>query len=113
MFFISRQGAVAYANRKSQEMMGYSREEFYAPGFDFMRLIAPESVELIRSVYARHRRGEEVELYEYMLVTKDGRRIESVIIIRLMDYEGSKAILGVVTDITELKAAERALRESE
>jgi PAS domain S-box-containing protein len=113
MIFINRQGRVVYANRKCQEEMGYSREEFYAPGFDFLRLVAPESVELIKSVYARHRRGEEVEPYEYTLLTRTGLRIESVITTRLIDYEGSKAILGIVTDVTERKAAEKRLQESE
>jgi PAS domain S-box-containing protein len=78
-----------------------------------MQLIAPESAEQIKAAYARHARGEEVEPYEYTLVTKDGRRVESLITTRLIDYEGSKAILGIVTDITERKAGERALRESE
>ncbi len=113
MIFINRGGRVVYANRKCVDEMGYSPEEFNAPGFDFMCLIAPESVGRIKSVYDRHRRGEEVEPYEYTLVTKDGRRIESIITTRLMDYEGGRAILGIVTDITERKAAEQARRESE
>jgi len=113
MIFINSRGRVAYANQKSAEVMGYTREGFYSPGFDFMQLIAPESAEQIKAAYARHARGEEVEPYEYTLVTKDGRRVESLITTRLIDYEGSKAILGIVTDITERKAGERALRESE
>jgi PAS domain S-box-containing protein len=111
MIFINSRGRVVYANQKSVDIMGYTREEFYADGFDFMRLIAPESAEQIKAVYTRHGRGEEVEPYEYALVTKDGRRIESIITTKLIDYEGTKAILGIVTDITERVAAERALRE--
>ena len=111
MIFINSQGRVVYANQKSADVMGYTREEFYAPGFEFMKLIAPESVEQIKSVYARHARGEDVESYEYALVTRDGRRIESIITTKLIDYGGSKAILGIVTDITERVRVDRALRE--
>jgi len=91
--------------------MGYTREEFYAPGFDFMQLIAPESAEQIKAVYTRHAEGKEVEPYEYSLVTKHGRRIESIITTKLIEYDGTKAILGIVTDITERVRADRALRE--
>jgi len=111
MIFINCRGRVAYANQKSADVMGYTREELYAPGFDFIRLIAPDSVERIRMVYARHARGEEVEPYEYALVTKDGRRIESIITTKLIEYDGTKAILGIVTDITERVKTDRALRE--
>jgi PAS domain S-box-containing protein len=113
MIFINCRGRVAYANQKSADVMGYTREEFYAPGFDFIKLIAPESVEQIKSVYARRANGEDVEPYEYSLVTKDGRRIESIITTKLIEYDGAKAILGIVTDITERRAAERARLESE
>ena len=111
MIFINQRGRVVYANQKSVDIMGYTREEFYAPGFDFMKLIAPESAEQIKAVYARHGYGEEVEPYEYTLIAKDGRRIEAIITTKLIDYQGSKAILGIITDITERVKGDRALRE--
>ena len=111
MIFINNRGRVAYANQKSADVTGYTREEFYAPDFNFMQLIAPESAEQIKSVYARHARGEDVEPYEYTLVTKDGRRIEAIITTKLIEYDGTRAILGIVTDITERVKADRALRE--
>jgi PAS domain S-box-containing protein len=111
MIFINNRGCVVYANRKSTDVMGYTPEEFYAPGFDFMQLIAPESAEQIKAVYARHARGEDVEPYEYTLITRGGRRIEAIITTKLIDYAGTKAILGIVTDITERVTADRALRE--
>ena len=111
MIFINARGRVVYANQKSADVMGYAREEFYAPDFDFMRLIAPESAEQIKAVYARHAHGEEAKPYEYTLVTKDGRRIESLITTKLIDYDGTRAILGIVTDITERVKADRTLRE--
>ncbi|MGD8740775.1 MAG: PAS domain-containing protein, partial [Desulfobacterales bacterium] len=61
MIFINQGGRVVYANKRCIEMMGYSREDFYAPDFDFMTLIAPESVDLIQSNLKRHMDGKDVE----------------------------------------------------
>ena len=33
MIFINNGGRVVYANKRCIEVMGYSREDFYAPGF--------------------------------------------------------------------------------
>lgn len=113
MIFINKGGRVVYANRKCEELMGYSQEEFLAPDFDFLALIAPPSVETIKENYARHLRGEDVPPYEYALRTRDGEEIPAIITSKLITYEGEPAILAVVTDITERIEAEEALRASE
>jgi len=41
MIFINAGGRVVYANLMCERLMEYSREELYAPDFDFLRLIAP------------------------------------------------------------------------
>jgi PAS domain S-box-containing protein len=113
MIFIYCKGRVVYANAMCEEMMGYSREDVYASDFHFMQLIAPESVDLVQESFEKHMRGEEVAPYEYILLKKDGSRVDAVITTRLIDYEGETAILGVVTDITELKQMEQRLRGSQ
>jgi PAS domain-containing protein len=52
MIFINRGGRVVYANRRCEELMGYSREEFYSPDFDFRDLISPEHREMVGRVRA-------------------------------------------------------------
>jgi PAS domain S-box-containing protein len=113
MIFIYSKGKIAYANKKCEEIMGYKREEFYSPDFDLLTLIAPESVDLIKENLSRHSRGEEIEPYEYTLISKAGVRIEAINTSKLIQYEGEAAILGIVTDITERTKAEEALRQSE
>jgi PAS domain S-box-containing protein len=113
MIFINQTGRVVYANDKSCEMMGYTREEFLAPDFDFRRLIAPESLPTIHDAFARHGRGQDVSPYEYVLLTKDLRRIDAIIATRLMPYGGRPAILGIVTDITERKRMETELQKAD
>jgi PAS domain S-box-containing protein len=113
MIFINKRGKVVYANKVCEEIMGYKRDEYYASDFDFYCLIAPESLDEVRSALERHMHGEDVAPYEYTLVNKEGKRIEAIITTKLMHYEGERAILGIVTDISEQKRVEQALRESE
>jgi len=113
MIFINQGGKVVYANRKCEEIMGYTRDELYADDFNFLDLIAPEYTDLIMKNYKRHLRGTEVEPYEYALMTKAGKRIEAIITTKLINYEGKKSILGIVTDISERKAAEKLLHEKD
>ena len=113
MIFINHKGGVVYANKKCEEITGYTREEFYSPDFNFLSLNPPEYVEELRSFYARHMRGEDVPPYEYVLITRDGKRVNAIITTKLIEYKGEQAILGIVTDITERKKAEEALKESE
>ena len=113
MIFINHRGRVVYANKKCEEMMGYTTEEFCSPDFDFLILITPESQEPVKESFSRHMRGEEVPPHEYTLLTKDGKRIEALLATNLLQYGGETAILGTVTDITERKQAEEELRNSE
>jgi diguanylate cyclase (GGDEF)-like protein/PAS domain S-box-containing protein len=113
MIFINVGGKVIYANRISEELLGYGREEFYEQGFDFMTLIAPESRDFVKTAFRQHIKGEEVLPYEYTLLTKEGGKIEAIISSKLINYEGKQAILGIITDITKRKKAEHELKRSE
>lgn len=112
MIFINKIGKIVYANKQCEQVMGYKREEFYSPHFDFFRIIAPEFLDKTKSFYGKHIKGKEVTPYEYALVTKSGKRIEALLTTRLINYEGDKAILGIITDITDRKKAEKSMRES-
>jgi two-component system nitrate/nitrite sensor histidine kinase NarX len=113
MIFINNKGRVVYANKICEDVMGYTREELHSPDFDFLTLIAPESLDLVKDSFDKHMRGGDVPPYEYALVTKGGGKLEVIITPRLITYEGESAILGTVTDITARKQAEEVLRESE
>jgi len=113
MIFVNAGGRIAYANHQCSVVTGYTVEELCAPDFDFMSLIAPESVETVRGVFARHMAGEEVGPYTYRIATRDGDLLEVENNTRLITFRGERAILGVVTDVSAYKRTERALRESE
>ncbi len=113
MIFINSGGRILYVNRMCEELMGYRREEFLSADFNFLNLVSPEYRETTIRNLQSHMRGEEVAPFEYDVVRKDGSRLHAIISTRLIDYQGAPAILGIITDISKQKQAEKALKESE
>jgi len=108
MIFIYQNGRVLFANKKCEEIIGYSSEKLCSPDFDFLGLIAPEYLDLAKVNLSKHR-SEDVEPLEYALITRGGRRIEAILTTKLLDYEGESRILGIISDITKQKQVERKL----
>ncbi|MGA2157923.1 MAG: PAS domain S-box protein [Dehalococcoidia bacterium] len=113
MIFIHDMRRIIYANKRCEEVMGYTREELYAESFDFIKLIVPEFQDRLRESFAAHVEGKEVSQIEYALLTRSGSRLDALINTKLIMYSHGPAILGVVTDITAMRRIERALLESE
>ncbi|MBI5020122.1 MAG: PAS domain S-box protein [Ignavibacteriales bacterium] len=113
MIFINQKGRIVYANKKCEEIIGFTREEFLSPSFDFRSLISSESQALIQESFRKHSQGEEVPPYEYGLLTRKGKKIQAIITSKLINFAGQSAILGIITDISERKVIEVALRNSE
>jgi PAS domain S-box-containing protein len=112
MIFINDFRRIVYVNRRCVEMMGYSREEFGAPGFTFLSLVAPEDHGRLQGNFRRHQQGQDVGQVEYTLVTRDGRRLPAILGTKLISFQSSPSILGIVTDITERKRSEELLRNA-
>ncbi len=112
MIFINHGGRIVYVNQRCEECMGYTREEFYAPDFNFQALIAPEHRDRLMVNFRRHMQGQEVPSIEYTLLTRTGHHIEAILGSKLIRYGGELAILGIVTDITGQKLAEEELRRA-
>lgn len=56
---ISQGRRVVYANKACEQITGYTREEFYSPGFDIPVLTAPESLETVETSLGRRMQGGE------------------------------------------------------
>jgi len=110
MVFINQHGKIVYVNDRCFEMMGYSKDEFYSHDFSFFSLLEPESLKQAKSSFEMHMDNIEVSPLEYTVIKKDGSMIETIINTKLIDYQEEKAILGVVTDVTEQKRIEKELR---
>jgi len=112
MIFINKKDRIVYVNPRCEEIMGYTQEELLAPDFDFRSLIVPEYLDSIAENLARHWRRENVPPEEYALITKAGKRIEYILTTKLIPYENESALLGIVTDITHRKKAEKELKKN-
>ena len=110
MIFINQGGRIVYVNPQCTEMMGYTPEELLSGGFDFERLVAPESLPVVREAFGRHARGKDVPAYEYDLLTRQGERLTVINATKLISYRGRPAILGLITDISERNGPSRRSR---
>jgi PAS domain S-box-containing protein len=103
MIVINKKGRVVYANKRCEEVMGYTREEFYSPSFNFLSLISPEYLDSVKENFNNHLKNRDVEPLYYKLLTKEGEKIDALLLTRLIPFEGEQAILGIIVDITERK----------
>ena len=106
-------GIINAWNGGAQKIYGYTAEE--ALGQPIGMLIPPEYAQEEAETLGPIRRGESVQHFETVRVRKDGKRVDvSVTTSPVRDSSG--AVVGaskIARDITEAKAKERALRESE
>ena len=106
-------GIITDWNRGAKKIYGYSAQEVLGKPINI--LVPPDRPNEIPMILERLRRGEAIEHYETVRVTKDGRRLDiSLTISPIRDSAGK--IVGASTiarNITERKRAEEALKESE
>ncbi len=113
MIFINQGGKVIYANKVCEDITGYTIDEFYSHDFDFRILIQSDYLEQIQSNFETHLKGKDVPPCEFSIRTKSGKRVVTILNTKLITVKGENAILGIMTDITGYKLAEKALKESE
>ena len=105
------EGTITSWNPGAQKIYGYSAEE--AVGRHISMLAPPELSGEIADILRRIRRGERVESYETVRVTKDGRRLDiSLTVSPLKDSVGRvEGASTIARDVTERKRAEEAMRQ--
>ena len=106
-------GIVQTWNPGAERVFGYSAEEMI--GTSILRIIPPELRSEETDILARQRRGERIDHYETVRVTKDGRRIDvSLAVSPIRDSSGT--VVGaskVARDITGRRRAEQEMLEAE
>src|SRR5918912_2114736 len=107
------EGIIMSWNLGAQRIYGYSAEEVVGKPINI--LVPPDRPDEIPKIMEKLRRGESINRYETVRVTKDGRRLNiSLTISPIRDPSGD--IMGasaIARDITERKRAEEALKQSE
>ncbi len=102
---ILQDGKIAFTNKKSPKIVGYSRDELV--GLPFEKLLHEKYRQLVKERYERRLRGEKVPAtYELELISKTGARVPVEIGSDLIHYQGRPADLVIVRDIKERKQME-------
>ncbi len=110
--FVAQDGLFKFANARVWAISGYSSEELGTQSFG--QFIHPEDRNMVMDKHARRLQGEIFEdNYPFRIITKEGKTAWIEVGAILSEWEGRPAILGFMTDITERKQAEDALRDSE
>jgi PAS domain S-box-containing protein len=106
--FIFQSGALRYVNPAAEAMTGYTRRELLA--MDFWDIIHPEDRERVRTQkYGDGMSGRD----EITLLRKNGDTLSIEFSAGQMEFEGRSAVLGTAIDISERKAAEAKVRDSD
>jgi two-component system sensor histidine kinase/response regulator len=103
---------VVYANEEAGRITEYAPEELI--GRDFLALVDPKTVPLVRDYSTRRQRGEYAPLrYEFSIVRKDGEeRLVECSADTVRDSEGNSETVMQFMDTTERYRAEEELKSS-
>ena len=110
--FIHHDGVLAYVNDCLSQMMNYSPEEMI--GKKFWDFVHPEDRKMVKErEMARARGVNHSTNYEFRALQKSGELLWLETFATIINYDGQKACMGNVINLTSKKQAEEALGESE
>ena len=115
IFETDDQGKLIYGNRCAYETLGYTPEDIKR-GLNVMDVVLTEDRPVIMDNLIKTIAGQQIEhpRNDFTIVRKDGSTFHSLIWPSIIIRDNKPAgIRGVCVDITEMKKAEDALRQSE
>lgn len=110
--FFDTTGQMLHANDTLLKMLGYSRAELEAGEINMAKLNPPEWQERSQQMLAQPRVGPPISPFEKEYLHKNGQRIP-VLVTGVLFPEQPNEGVAIVLDLSELRRAEKQLRESE
>lgn len=109
---IVQDGICKSANKATSEMLGYSIEEF--KGKRFFEWFPSKGKEILAQRYKQRMAGEDVPAsLKTKILHKNGNIKDIEYSSSVIQFEGRKAEMGIIQDISDLKSLEEALKKSE
>jgi len=110
--FIAQDGFVKFPNPSALAMTGFSAEEYAT--IPFVHLIHPEDREMVDERYSQRLRGEEVpNNYSFRILNKAGNELWVQLNAVPVDWEGRRAVLCFLRDITPQKRLEAQVLQAQ
>ncbi len=112
--YIYYNGKLDLVNRRFIDLTGVTPDQITEEGLDILTHIDEENRQIVRKHVEAIRNGEKTsDVFELNLKLKDGEQLQVQANIVEINYRDSKAILGTLRDITELKSLEKMLLQSQ
>ncbi len=109
---IFQRAGIVYANPAAESLCCYTLEELKS--LNFWEVIPPDYRERFKDSGMKRLRGEEVPAhFEMPILTKNNETRWIDYTAAVINYQGTRSVLGTGVDITSRKLAEEALRKSE
>ena len=108
--YVIQDKKIKYINPAASEYSGYEAKELLNKNADC--IIHPDDIKSVKSNVLAMLKKQRTSSQEFRIVKKDGEIRWIREIVSSISYQGRRAILGNVVDITEQKLAEEALQES-
>ena len=106
--FLIENGIMLFVNRAFCTMIGYDINEI--EGRAFTKFVAPEDMDLVVNNYKLRQEGKSTpSSYEWRMLHKNGGRVFVNMTARVINYQGKKASIGTIKDVTLQKELEQTL----
>jgi diguanylate cyclase (GGDEF)-like protein/PAS domain S-box-containing protein len=108
--FVAQDGKLVYLNPMSVNLIGYSGEEVMSRSF--IEFIHPDDRGMVIDRHIRRMKGEEIpHLYSFRIIHRDGNVKWVELNTVSISWEGKPATLNFMSDITDRKQTEEAIRQ--
>ena len=108
--FVAQDGKLVFLNPMSVNLIGYSGEEVMSRSF--IEFIHPDDRGMVIDRHIRRMKGEEIpHLYSFRIIHRDGNVKWVELNTVSISWEGKPATLNFMSDITDRKQTEEAIRQ--